>query len=58
MTGKKKVVALSRDEMRTVIGGGIATSPLGVVALRPVLMVDPTTLVSESNPQPSPSPMR
>ena len=29
MKTKKKVVTLSRDEMRTVIGGGIATSPLG-----------------------------
>ena len=29
MKTRKKVVTLSRDEMRTVIGGGIATSPLG-----------------------------
>ena len=58
MKARKKVVTLSRDEMRTVIGGGLATSPMGVVALRPVPLVDPTTLVGESNPQPSPSPMR
>ena len=58
MTGKKRISALSRDEMRTVTGGGIATSPLGVQGLRPVPLVDPTTLVGESNPQPSPSLVR
>ena len=58
MTGKTRTVALSRDEMRTVVGGGIASSPLGVQGVRPVPLVDPTTLVGESNPQPSPSPVR
>lgn len=60
MTTHKSIRKLSREEMQSTVGGGIATSPLGVrrvrtlvpmAAGRPVNFGD---LVGESNPQPAP----
>lgn len=61
MRATTKVIELTRDEMRGVVGGGLGGTPLGFrvpKAIAPVGMVGPRMRigewVGESNPQPSP----